>query len=192
MAAPSILRDEAPPLLHGHKARRMESTPRVGTKWLYERGGTVSYVWSNCFCHRSLDGRGGWLSKFVRWRLPLTDGVCCWLSNQKLNKICQMYEVLCLFFSFTQFNLNLLQYLKINCPNPNLNFAILQFFQLKNSIYYFLSVTCGLSVIITPNRWAFHRASAISEAFFGGQEKQPVVCGHKWIRSTLSDEDLRS
>ena len=41
MAAPSILRDEAPPLLHGHKARRMESTPRVGTKWLYERGGTV-------------------------------------------------------------------------------------------------------------------------------------------------------
>ena len=35
-----------------------------------------------------------------------------------------MYEVLCLFFSFTQFNLNLLQYLIIHCQNPNLSFAI--------------------------------------------------------------------
>ncbi len=47
MAAPKLLADKAPPLLHGHKAGRRESTLGVGTGWLYDRGGTVLFSWRN-------------------------------------------------------------------------------------------------------------------------------------------------
>ena len=41
MAALKLQWDMAPPLPLGHKASRTESTLGVGTKWLYDRGGTV-------------------------------------------------------------------------------------------------------------------------------------------------------